>query len=211
MAGLRVQQGQTGREKLAEDHPFAESAGDIAAQAAELESVSRVLMSENPAYRGGLAAVLAPLPWFWQLAAENRPAAIFSQYLGSVALILMGFSQLLATRWLGLETICGSLDRMYILHKWLGVTAILAVLLHDTIDADLSGLGAETLLTDLAETLGEISLYGLLVLIILSIATFVPYHLWKYTHKLMGAFFAASAFHFAFIIKPFDVTDPLGL
>ena len=39
---------------------FAESAGDIAAQAAELESVSRVLQSENPAYRGGLAAVLAP-------------------------------------------------------------------------------------------------------------------------------------------------------
>ena len=39
---------------------FAESAGDIAAQAAELESVSRVLKSDNPAYRGGLAAVLAP-------------------------------------------------------------------------------------------------------------------------------------------------------
>ena len=39
---------------------FAEAAGDIAAQAASLESVARVLSSENAAYRGTLAAVLAP-------------------------------------------------------------------------------------------------------------------------------------------------------
>ncbi len=39
---------------------FAESAASIAAEAASLESVSRVISSENAAYRGGLAAVLAP-------------------------------------------------------------------------------------------------------------------------------------------------------
>ena len=39
---------------------FAESAESIAAAAASLESVSRVFSSENAAYRGGLAAVLAP-------------------------------------------------------------------------------------------------------------------------------------------------------
>jgi electron transfer flavoprotein alpha subunit len=39
---------------------FAESAASIAAEAASLESVSRVICSENAAYRGGLAAVLAP-------------------------------------------------------------------------------------------------------------------------------------------------------
>jgi electron transfer flavoprotein alpha subunit len=39
---------------------FAESAGGIASEAAKLDSVSRVLASENAAYRGTLAAVLAP-------------------------------------------------------------------------------------------------------------------------------------------------------
>jgi electron transfer flavoprotein alpha subunit len=38
----------------------AESAGGIASEAANLESVKRVLSSENTAYRGTLAAVLAP-------------------------------------------------------------------------------------------------------------------------------------------------------
>jgi electron transfer flavoprotein alpha subunit len=39
---------------------FAESAGAIAAQAASLDSVSRVLSNEATANRGALAAVLAP-------------------------------------------------------------------------------------------------------------------------------------------------------
>ena len=39
---------------------FAETAGDIAAEAATLDSVARVLSSEGEAYRGALAAVLAP-------------------------------------------------------------------------------------------------------------------------------------------------------
>jgi len=155
--------------------------------------------------------ILLPLIWFWPLTAKYDPIALFSQYLGSAALIAMAISQVLATRIRGLEAIFGGLDRIYILHKWLGIGALVLVLLHDTIDADIDGLGRETLLSEIAETLGEISLYGFLALGLLTIATFVPYHLWKLTHKFMGAFFAASMFHFAFILRPFALSDPLGL
>lgn len=158
-----------------------------------------------------VAALVGPLAWFLPLTAKYDSSALFSQYLGSAALISMGLSQLLATRFRWLETVFGGLDRIYIIHKWLGVGAIAAVLLHDTIDADIRGTGLETFLSDLAESLGEFSLYALLILVVLSIATFVPYHLWKFTHKFMGALFALSAFHYAFILKPFDVLEPLGL
>ena len=137
--------------------------------------------------------------------------ALFSHYLGLAALVLMAWGQILATRLPGLEAIFGGLDRIYVLHKWAGIAAMGAILLHDTIDAEIRGLGAETTLTELAETLGEISLYGLLILVVVSVATFIPYHLWKWTHKAMGGFFALSAFHFFFIIKPFAMTDPAGL
>lgn len=158
-----------------------------------------------------VAALVGPLAWFVPLTAKYDTSALFSQYLGSAALIAMGLSQLLSTRFRWLETVFGGLDRIYIIHKWLGVGAIAAVLLHDTIDADIRGTGLETFLSDLAESLGEFSLYALLILVVLSIATFVPYHLWKFTHKFMGALFALSAFHYAFILKPFDVLEPLGL
>lgn len=156
-------------------------------------------------------ALGVPLIWFIPMSAKFDSGALFSQYLGSAALIAMGLSQLLATRISLLETVFGGLDRIYVLHKWLGVGAIVAVLLHDTIDADIRGTGLETFLTDLAESLGEFSLYAILILVVLSIATFVPYHLWKFTHKFMGALFALSAFHYVYILKPFAVQDPVGL
>ena len=137
--------------------------------------------------------------------------ALFSQYLGLAALILMAWGQILATRIAGIEPVFGGLDRVYVLHKWAGIAAMVAILLHDTIDAEMRGLGPETALTEFAETLGEISLYGLLILVVISVATFIPYHLWKWTHKGMGALFAAGSFHFFFIMKPFSMTDPAGL
>lgn len=158
-----------------------------------------------------LALILAPAYWFIPMASKFDPVALFSLYLGSAALIAMAITQVLATRVRGLEAVFGGLDRIYVLHKWLGIGALVAVLLHDTIDAEIDGLGKETLLVQVAETLGELSLYGFLALALLTIATFVPYHLWKLTHKFMGAFFAASMFHFAFILTPFDLGDPLGL
>ena len=157
------------------------------------------------------AAFCVPIFWFANLASQHDLPALFSQYLGVCALIAMAFSQVLATRLAWLQTIFGGMDRMYVLHKWLGISALALVLLHDTIDADMDGIGRETFLTDIAETLGEISLYGFLILVTLSIATFIPYNLWKYTHKLMGGFFAASTFHFLFILKPFSNLDALGI
>ena len=156
-------------------------------------------------------SLLVPLYWFVPIATTRDPGAALSQYLGVSALIAMGLSQLMATRFRFLETIFGGLDRIYVLHKWLGIMALAALVLHDTIDADMRGLGGETWLSDLAETLGEVSFYSLIALVVLSIATFVPYHLWRYTHKFMGACFTLGAFHFAFILKPFSNQDPLGL
>ncbi|MDV7340893.1 ferric reductase-like transmembrane domain-containing protein [Terasakiella sp. A23] len=158
-----------------------------------------------------IVSVLWPVPYYWELAAKHDNIALFSQYLGSVSLILMGISQFLATRMKGLETLFGGLDRIYLLHKWLGISAMVAMMFHDTIDAEMDGLGVETFLADAAEESGEIALYGLLILVVISLTTFVPYELWKKTHKFIGAFFAMSAFHYLYILKPFATLDPLGL
>ena len=157
------------------------------------------------------ATLLLPIVWLPAIAVGRDGVALFSQYLGMTALIAMALSQLIATRWPGIEAIFGSLDQSYRLHKWLGLWALVASFLHDTIDADMRGLGRETALTEAAETAGEISLYGLLIFVALTVATFVPYHLWKWTHRFIGVFFVLSAFHYLFILKPFSNADPLGL
>ena len=155
-------------------------------------------------------AVLLPLVWFVPLAARD-PIAVAGQYFGSLALILMGLSQFMATRWPGVEVVFGGMDRVYVLHKWTGIAVIAFILLHDAVGAEIRGLGDKSALEDFAKTLGEFSYYGFLILAGLSIAMIIPYSLWRWTHRFMGAFFALSAFHFAFIAKPFSLTDPPGL
>lgn len=158
-----------------------------------------------------IVALAIPAYWLAMLVPSRDAEALFSQYLGVAALIAMGMAQLLATRLKVLEPVFGGLDRIYVLHKWLGVGAVVAILLHDTIDADMEALGRQTALMEAAETLGEISLYGILILGVLTIATWVPYQFWRLTHKFMGAFFVMGALHFIFIGKPFDLGDPLAL
>ncbi|MGS4988465.1 ferredoxin reductase family protein [Roseibium sp. RP-7] len=155
-------------------------------------------------------AALIPLFWFAPLAASRDPVALFSQYLGTAALIVMGINQFLATRVPGLELVFGPLDRIYVLHKWLGIIAMVGLGLHDIIDADMDGLRGGPL-ADAAEDIGEVSLYGLLILVLASVITFIPYHLWKWSHRLIGVFFFMGAFHYFFIEKPFANADPLGL
>ncbi len=156
------------------------------------------------------ASLLASAALFWALPATRDPLALFSQWIGVVALILMAWAQIMATRLPGVEAVFGPLDRVYILHKWSGIVAMIAMLIHDTVDADIRGTGGG-MLEDFGETLGELSLYGLLILAVISVATFIPYHLWKWTHKAMGAFFIAGSLHAFLIAKPFAMTDPLGL
>ncbi|MGI3184448.1 ferredoxin reductase family protein [Nioella aestuarii] len=158
-----------------------------------------------------LVSCLIPAYFFASLPDITDPVALFSQYLGTLALILMAWAQIMATRTAGIEALMGPMDRVYVLHKWSGIVAMAAILLHDTIDADMDGIGRETALTEIAETLGELSLYGLLVLVVISVATFIPYHLWRWTHKAMGGFFIAGTIHYLFILKPFANGSPLGL
>lgn len=158
-----------------------------------------------------LASVLAPLFAFQQLALVHPSAAIIGQYLGVVALIVMAFGQLLATRLSVIEWVFGPLDKTYVLHKWLGIAAVVTMLLHDNVGAEIKNLGPKGTFADLGEELGELGMNGVLILIGISLALFIPYNWWRWTHKLIGAFFVLSALHFAMVDKPFSTTDPLGL
>ena len=83
------------------------------------------------------ALLAAPLFHFAPLLATHSMPAVLSQYLGFAALIAMAQIMVLATRWPGVELVYGGLDRVYVLHKWLGIVAVGAVLLHEAIDPEI--------------------------------------------------------------------------
>ena len=157
-----------------------------------------------------LASAL-PLLWHVPMLAQHNAAGVMSQYFGVVAIILMGITQLIATRVRGIEAIFGSLDRAYILHKWLGIGALGFSFLHASIDAEAGNIMLVRSLSDLAEGMGEVGYNGLIILTLASVLTFIPYKLWKWSHRLIGAVFALVAAHYIFIEKPYAVFDAPGL
>ncbi|KZL12601.1 3-ketosteroid-9-alpha-hydroxylase reductase subunit [Pseudovibrio axinellae] len=159
-----------------------------------------------------IASILPPLLLFSQFGGQADFGALLSQYLGIVSLIFMGLIQVMATRVKGIEVLFGPLDRVYVLHKWLAIFAIAAAFLHESIDAEaFSRFVTSNGTGDLAEDLGEIGYNGILVLGLGSLATFIPYKIWHWTHRLIGIFFALAASHFLLMPNVFSWSDPLGL
>ena len=157
------------------------------------------------------ATLVFPAFAIWPLTKIHPNGALLAQYFGIISILLMAWAQIIATRARGIELMFGAMDRAYVIHKWLGIAALATMYLHDIIDPEIKKLTAETWLTNLGEDMGEVSLNGITILVAITMALFIPYHLWRWTHRFIGIFFVLAVLHFAFIGKPMDNTSPVGL
>lgn len=135
----------------------------------------------------------------------------------SVAFVAMGLNQFLATRPKILEGLFGGLDRVYHLHRHMGIIALVCILIHYFVEPNFKGKVLTTGLDDLAADVGEIAFYILIALLALSLVKRIPrtnieipYHLWRISHRFMGIVFLMVAFHQFFIKRPFDGTALLA-
>lgn len=136
---------------------------------------------------------------------------------GYLAINFMSITMLLAARPRWLEAPLGGLDKMYQLHKWTGIFAVIAALAHWLIemadDALEALLGKDKSLheakfsgwldslQDGAEDLGEPGLYLLLFLVVLTLSRWVPYVFWRYLHRAMPLIYLALVSH-ALLLAP---------
>lgn len=141
-------------------------------------------------------------PWSWR-----RHLILLS---GIVALWWMSAGMLLATRAPWLENIGGGLDRLYRLHKQVGIGAGLLVLLHWQLEWLPKTLAKAGLIAgpnrprgahqpdfwiDLAKDVGEWAGYLLMALVVVALLRRIPYRAFRLVHKAFGAIFLAGAFH----------------
>ncbi len=165
----------------------------------------------------------AALYWPHVTAAGMPLAGQFSYFMGSCAVICMSLGLVLSARPRAVETWFGGLDRMYQVHKYLGVAMLLLVFAHfltipgggppeETPAAPVAAEAAPAPAAPSApaaapapppaaelelpiDTVGRVALVGFVLLLILTLNRKVPYHRWYSTHRLMGLFFAVAALH----------------
>ncbi len=152
-----------------------------------------------------LFAVYAALYWTHVTAVAMPLDAQLSYFAGSCSAICMALALLLSARPRAAETPFGGLDRMYRLHKYLGVAALLLFIAHyatvpggsEVDDApgpaggDVGPPGVELPI----DILGLVAMIGFTLLIVVTLNRKIPYHRWFPTHRLMGVFFAVAGAH----------------
>lgn len=153
---------------------------------------------------------------------------VFVQYSGVIAMGAMSLAMVLAIRPAWAERPLNGLDKMYRLHRWLGITALVVAILHWwwalgtkwmvgwgwlSRPGRGGGGGEETLrqtLRGLAEDVGEWAFYAVVVLIVVALIRRIPYDFFRRTHKWIGVGYLALVFHAVVLTEPDYWLQPVG-
>ena len=147
---------------------------------------------------------------------------------GALALGWMGFSMLLALRPTWLERRLGGLDKLFKVHKWAGISAVLLVVTHWLLILSPRTLAAwgwiEKIvrnhrphgpegesLVGLAKEMGEWSAWIMIALGIVALLRFVPYGWFRKLHKGFPLAFLIGAFHSVIMLPDELLVTPFGM
>lgn len=187
-------------------------------------------------------AVILLLSGLWLLADTLWPEpfsyfafrSVFVQYSGVLAMGLMSVAMILAARPARLEPYLNGLDKMYRLHKWLGITALAIAVAHWWMAQGSKWMvswgwlerpqrgprpGGETpgmleawfrSQRGLAESIGEWAFYAVVILLLLALIKRFPYHRFVKTHKLMAPLYLLLVFHTVILVKLDYWSQPVG-
>lgn len=136
------------------------------------------------------------------------------EYYGSLMMMLITFNILLATRVRFLEKIFSGLDKVYLVHKYTGYLTFILLLLHFFL---VKGGNISTGFFKYSLWIANPLFYTFLASIFISAlpnipvikkVLNIPYHIWKYTHYLMGIIFIIGTYH-SVGVSTFVFTNPI--
>ena len=147
---------------------------------------------------------------------------------GALALGWMGLCMLLALRPAWLESALGGLDKLFYVHKWVGIGAVLLVVVHwllilsprtlmawgwvETVARRPHGpRGGGHSLIGVAKEMGEWSAWLMIALGIVALLRFVPYGWFRKLHKGFPVAFLIGAFHSVVMVQKDVAGTPFGI
>lgn len=183
----------------------------------------------------GLTSVawLAVEPGVFATAAFIPFRNLMVQYSGLLAMAWISIAMVLAIRPRWPEKWFGGLDKMYRLHKWLGISALVMTMFHWSWSNAPKWAGAWGLLERVphgprpelanpiaqwltsfrgaAEFIGEWGFYAATLLIVVALVNWFPYRLFYKTHRILAVAYLALVLH-AVVLTKFDYwLSPVGL
>lgn len=131
----------------------------------------------------------------------RNPVIGLAKFNAFMAISTLSVNFILSTRLKVFEHLFYGLDRMYRVHKVVGRTSLIFIILHPLFLIVSAYPNVNVISTyvlpigELEIAAGVLSLYLFLLLIALTVAIKIPYHLWHNSHKLLGIVLLAAGFH----------------
>lgn len=192
--------------------------------------------------KGAFGVLLVLLTILWLMADTLWPEpftyfsfrSVFIQYSGVIGIAVMSVAMLLALRPKWVEPRLDGLNKMYRLHKWLGITGLVFAVLHwwfakgtkwmvgwGWLERPVRHRGGsgqtygliEGWLRDqrgFAETVGEWAFYILAALLVLALVRRLPYHLFTKTHKWLAVIYLLLVYHSVVLARLDYWSQPIG-
>lgn len=152
------------------------------------------------------------LPWTARFGSFGEIMTSLAQLSGLVGITLFSLVLILGARVTSLEDYFGGLNRIYILHHWLGGSVLMLLLFHPLFTAiavlPMSVTQAAASIWPLTSVVSFLGWAALLVIITLLVMTFYfrpEYQIWKLTHKFLVVAFLLGSLH-AFLV-PSDISQ----
>lgn len=139
---------------------------------------------------------------------------VLSLASGSISMVLMAVSCMLAIRLPAYEKIFGGLDRVYEQHKWLGIWALVILSYHLLVKAGIKGADSQAIFQmarPWPHLIQGAAAIGLTMIIVTSLNRSIRYSLWRWIHKLSGFVFLIAAAHWLTAKTIITLTSPAGL
>ena len=133
---------------------------------------------------------------------------------GISAVALMGAAAVLAARWPWVESLFGGLDRVYEVHKWLGVWALVFASVHLVLQSGHDGWDVAPILQlprPATRMLRQLSFVVVMVIVLLALNRNIPYRVWRWWHKLSGPLFLIVVLHWLSFRSPIALGSPAGM
>lgn len=157
----------------------------------------------------GVTAILATLAaysalhWLYVAGTELSLIEGLSYHVGALSVICMAFTIVISVRPKLVEDYFGGLDRMYQVHKWLGIGAMILFMVHFLTSVGGGEDDGMEVLSELTEdgndgaigAIGMFSMVGFILLTILTLNRKFAYHRWIKTHIFTGFFFGLATLH----------------
>lgn len=140
--------------------------------------------------------------------------ASMSLACGVAALALMASAAVLGGRLKTVESIFGGLDRVYLAHKWLAVLSLAFASFHFTFRAGMPDWQTAAILTlppFYTRLVRQLSLLALVFILLLALNRRIPYHRWRWWHKLSGPLFLIVVLHWLSFKSPIRLASPAGV